>query len=651
MNFQKSACLSLSLTILITAAGCQAPASRTAVPSERTPVTMLYSLPLPQFEALVEETYPDIDLQVEATTMATINGDSERRLRNGHGTDLVVTTMPTGAVKDALMDLSAEAFVENYQATTMNPVMIEGQTRYLPLPGQYTAYILNKTLMEKLGRQLPETNQDILAMFDAGKQQQLGIGEDGSMFGLFVVDPAYVGTYIIGTQIPDFLGNMEGIKWMADFEKKNARFAGEWDDRLDTLLTLVDRGYLNSNALALTKTNVIPIVDRMLDNTLLLSYGNVRLLTQLNRMSEENEYVMLPFLSDSGNQPWVISSPDAYIAVNGSLETEGRQDVLEAALRVLDLLSTQRGQDAWIQDTSATISYLNGYQSDSQTVPPGLENCVEGGYMYNLQMPSNIIQYFGKNMISVLDGKEEMADALAAVDQYWLNGSEEIDYDQSVVGSVSEDLLYENYNTRLEETALGNLVADAVAAYSGADLAVVNGGGIRASLYAGDVLGADLMAVCPYDNTIIVVEAKGSVISQMLENGISQTLRSDNIPGGRFLQVSGLHYTYRPMTAERPAELLEVTLADGSQLQPEHMYTLAINNYMAGSSGYLDNNGDGYTMLNLYSDTVPIASDITLLRETTATYRDALKTYFYNHRNEKITARLEGRITVIKEAR
>ena len=47
----------------------------------------------------MEKEYPEIDLQVEMTTTATMNGDSERRLRKGHGTDLVVTTMPTGEVK------------------------------------------------------------------------------------------------------------------------------------------------------------------------------------------------------------------------------------------------------------------------------------------------------------------------------------------------------------------------------------------------------------------------------------------------------------------------------------------------------------------------------------------------------------------------
>lgn len=636
------------LCLLLGTTGCQSDPTPPDT-KEKTVVTMMYNIPLPQFEALVEETYGDIDLQVESTTSATINGDSERRLRNGHGPDLVITTLPTGGVQDYVLDLSAETFAADYQATALSPIMIDGQTRYLPLPGQYAGYILNKTLAEQLGYAQPASRGELIALMDAGKTQGVGIGPDGAMFGLNTVDSAAVGSYIMGTLVPDFLGTMDGIKWTEGFQSGTVGFSGVWEHSLDTLVTLVERGYLNASALAVTKTNVIPVRDRMLEGTMLVVYGDVRLFDQLEHMSDSYEYTILPFFSDAGNHPWVLSWPAAYIGINAALSTEGNEAALEACRRVLTLLSTQEGQAAWIADTSATTSYLTGFTATGDAAPDGLADCIADGYVYNLQMPSNIIQFFGANMISVLDGKLEMSEALAAVDDYCMNGSDAVDYDQSVVGSVVEDLLYENYNTRQEETAIGNLVADAAAEYVEADLAAINGGGIRASLYQGDVLGADLAAVCPYDNKIILVEAKGSVILEMLANGVSQTQRRENVPAGRFLQVSGLHYSYQPMEADTPAELLSVTLADGSPLDPDASYRLAIVNYMAGSSGYLDNNGDNYTMLNLYSDTTPKAEGVTLLKETEASLADALRTYFQRHQDEPVTAELEGRITVVND--
>lgn len=410
--------------------------------------------------------------------------------------------------------------------------MLDGKTYYLPLPGQYSGYILNTTLAEQLADTIPASGQELLALLDAGREQGVGIGEDGSMFGIDSVDIAAIGTFLIGIQVPDFLGLIDGIQWMSNLQAGTATFSGVWDHCLDNLLQCVERGILNPQALSLKEVNALPIEARMLDGTLLLCYGNARLFTILCEKSDYYDYTMMPFLSDHGNPPWTISSPDGYIGINAALAAPEKKTEFEACQRVLDLLSTQEGQNAWIADTQATNSYLTGYLDEENQVPAGLETCVENGYVYDLQMSSNIVQYFGSRMISVLNGKTEMADALAEIDQYRMEGSEAVDYDQSIVGSVAEDLLYENYNTRREETTIGNLVADAVAEYADAQIAVVNGGGIRASLYQGDVLGADLAAVCPYSNTIVLVEAEGRVIEAMLENGISQTIRDSEIPAG-----------------------------------------------------------------------------------------------------------------------
>lgn len=626
--------------------GCSSLSDSPTKPKKQIAISMMYPMKLEHFEELVENTYPDIDLQVEMTTTATMNGDSERRLRNGHGTDIVVTTLPTGEVKDYVLDISAESFATSYQGSVAAPVMIEGQTRYLPLPGQYVGYILNKTLVEQLGKTIPVSNMDLTDIFEAGREQGIGIGEDGAMFGLTVVSPASVGSYIIGTQVPDFLGTAEGIKWMSEFDQGNAGFDGVWNDSLDLLFEWTKSGYLSSGTLSLKDKNAMPIEERMLNGTLILSHGNVQLLTALNNRSSQYEYMMLPYLSSEGNAAWVISEPDGYVGINKSLSQKEDDGRLDACMRVLELFSTPEGQAAWMEDTTSIYSYLSDFKTAQELVPQGIADCVEKGYIYDLQMSSNIIRYFGKTMISVLDHRMELEDALAAVDDYCRNGSEEVDYDQSVVGSVESDLLYENYNTRREETAIGNLIADAVREYTQADIAVVNGGGIRASLYKGDVLGEDLDAVCPYGNKIILVEAKGEVIVSMLQNSISETAREDVVPAGRFLQVSGLSYEYRPQEGGQQAQLISVSLEDSSELDPESWYSLAITDYMAGSSGYLDHNGDGYTMLNLYSDTVPKADNIRLVKETEASYTDALKQYFSSHAEEPIQAKLEGRITV-----
>ena len=87
-----------------------------------------------------------------------------------------------------------------------------------------------------------------------------------------------------------------------------------------------------------------------------------------------------------------------------------------------------------------------------------------------------------------------------------------------------------------------------------------------------------------------------------------------------------------------------MTLPDGTDLDPNAGYQVAVTDYMAGSKTYAEDNGDGFTMLNYYDDTVP-KGNVKLIKETGLLYRDALAQYFEKHQDSAVDAGLEGRIT------
>ena len=152
---------------------------------------------------------------------------------------------------------------------------------------------------------------------------------------------------------------------------------------------------------------------------------------------------------------------------------------------------------------------------------------------------------------------------------------------------------------RNAETNLGDLCADAYRDQSGADIAFVNGGGVRTNLKAGDITLGDILKVHPFGNAMCVVEATGQQILDALEFG------ARNVPGenGGFLQVSGLTYeihTYIESTATTDSNgmftgvtgeyRVKNVLVDGKPLELDKVYTLASHNYM------LKNGGDGFNM-------------------------------------------------------
>ena len=609
---------------------------------EKIVVSMLYTNELPSLEKLVETTYEDIDLQIERNAAGTIDGEMERRLRNGHGSDIVVSTLATGDVLNYLADLSADEYISAYQSGIMQKTSRDGKNLFIPLPAQYYGYIYNVTLAQENGLAVPTTQDELLAMLKKAKEDQVGTDENGSNFAVNGT-PSATATFAIATKIPDFFGLSEGVRWLDDMKNGKATFQGELETCLDLPMELIEQGYMDPLPFTAV-SNAVPILQKMSDREMLVAFDNVMMLDNIRKNSDD-EFDMLPMLSDEGNPAWTVSAPTAFLGINKALAEEGSEARLDACRRILGLLSTTEGQNAFMMDNGAAYSYLTDYKPASDTVPNGIKDCIENGYSYNISISNDFMRYFGNRCNAVLCGQKDVETAFAEVDEYMQDGSSQT---ATLIGTLDHDMIVENYNVRLEETEIGNLISDAIREIIGVDIAVVNGGSIRGSLYEGDVYSYDLDYVCPYQNHIIVLEVNADVIRSMLSNGLSAMARAD-VPGGRFLNVSGLHYSFTPPAGGQPAQLVDVTLPDGSPLDEKAVYTLAVTDYMAGAAGYVDNNGDGFTMLNVYSDEVPKEENVKLVRETDETFSSILEKYIISHNDEEIASQIEGRITSVKE--
>ncbi len=627
------------LIVSLCLSGC-ASAEHEASGEDKIVVTMMYTSELPHLEEFVETTYDDIDLQIEWNVAGTIDGETERRLRNGHGSDIVVSTLAAGDVLNYLADLSADQYISSYQSGIMRKTAWDGKNYFIPLPAQYYGYIYNVTLARENGLAVPTTQDELLAMLGEAKAGHIGTDENGSDF---VVDgvPANTAAFVIATQIPDFFGRSEGIMWLDDLKNGKASFQGSLEGSLDLPLAMIEAGYMDPLPFS-PVTNAAPVLAKMSSGEMLMAFDNVAMLDQI-RQNSSDEFDMLPVFSSEGNPAWTVSTPTAFLGINRTLTEEGNEAKLDACRRILGLISTPEGQDTFMMDNGAAYSYLVDYTPASDIVPAGIRDCVENGYNYNISMSNDFMRYFGDRCNAVLCGQKDIASAFAEIDGYMQGGSQS----GTLIGTISHDMIVENYNVRLEETEIGNLVADAVKEIAEADMAAVNGGSIRGSLYEGDVYNYDLDYVCPYENHIVILSVDADVIRKMLANGLSAMKRSDQVPGGRFLNVSGLKYSFLPPEGDTPAQLVDVTLPDGSPLDENAVYTLAVTDYMAGVNGYYDNNGDGFTMLNVYDNDTPQGAGVELVRETAYTFSDALEAYIVRHHDEEIASQKEGRITAV----
>lgn len=176
---------------------------------------------------------------------------------------------------------------------------------------------------------------------------------------------------------------------------------------------------------------------------------------------------------------------------------------------------------------------------------------------------------------------------------------------KNVVAQTTVDLTILDVATgdryvRNGETNLANLCADAYRFVTGAEIGIINGGGVRDSILEGNITYADILRIQPFGNEICVVELSGQTILDALEFGA----RLYPLESAAFLQVSGIRYeidTKVPSgvkttddgmfdSVEGEYRVKNVTV-EGLPLDLEHYYTLA------GPDYFLKKGGDGFTML------------------------------------------------------
>ncbi len=154
------------------------------------------------------------------------------------------------------------------------------------------------------------------------------------------------------------------------------------------------------------------------------------------------------------------------------------------------------------------------------------------------------------------------------------------------VGITNADLDGRGGNVRTGEATLGNLITDAMRDSVKADVALLNGGGIRGDrLYpAGTTITQrNIMEEMPFGNVTMLLAVRGSDLRAALENGVSRVQDYE----GRFPQVSGMSFVFDPK-APAGHRIVEVKVG-GAPLDSKKTYKLATNDYVATG-------GDGYAM-------------------------------------------------------
>ncbi|MGL4637581.1 MAG: bifunctional metallophosphatase/5'-nucleotidase [Beijerinckiaceae bacterium] len=294
---------------------------------------------------------------------------------------------------------------------------------------------------------------------------------------------------------------------------------------------------------------------------LMSSSGDIKFLDEMACVREQSKA-----LKDAG--------ADMVVAVT---HTDFTRDLEIARSRLVDVLLTGHDHDLRVVYDNRTVMVESGE---------------EGEYVTAVDIYATIAERDGKRTVTwlprfrVIDSGTVTPDpeALAIVKKYEGELSRELDVD---LGTTAVDLDSRSASVRSQETAIGNLIADAMRASTNADVAITNGGGIRGNKQypAGSkITRRDILTELPFGNATSMVEVTGKDIKDALENGVSQI---DN-RAGRFPQVSGMVVTVDTKAAVG-SRIASITIA-GKPIDPAAWYKVATNDFMVGG-------GDGYGAL------------------------------------------------------
>ncbi len=480
------------------------------------PLTITYSSGIDALEALVQESYPEIDLEVYPYTGRNWSRFTCDQMITGEMPDIYNTTLAwlnyPEEMKAHLLDLSSYAFTDLYDPNLLAQQEVDGGL-YL-LPGNYYVYSLayNATLFEEHGWKVPESFEELEALapeIEAAGVDLASTNTDSAGQGF---------QYMCNLADTIDLTSLKGVKWQRDFLSGNATAEEGFGEAMDYMQKWIDLGMLEGSEARGGRRGFEVFTE---GNTAFM-VGGVDRWTQ-NEDGTGDRYEPMPYLSMDGTNNMYITMMSKNFGLSAKLAEPGNEQKLEDALHVMEVLSTFEGQNTFNNYNSSSISSLRGWTIDEANPLAPCMELLQAGQSAPLLYTGweGFLAEVGGKVLDYLNGKCTGDDVLALTDELCAKFLENGAYSYSEV-----DRSYSG-----EETAMltGRIFGDAV----GADCALISvdrlqadgriqdGAGICGYMMPLPLTDERIVSVIPtgWNGTIQTVTLSGKQINEYMEKG------------------------------------------------------------------------------------------------------------------------------------
>ena len=578
--FYKMIICCLCLTLVLVLSGCQNTTTQNdiltqkATASGKTQITILvkYAFSINTFEKAIEEKFPNIDI-VQVGNYTSDRGIDEYAARMEHDdlTDIVMTwPLDVGSEywEDRLIDLSGMSFTSNYNTSMLNQISQDGKLYYLPGPSQIRGIVYNKTLFKEKGWSVPTDYDSFIKLcqtIEASGMRSLQLGFKNSE----VFDTAFDGYGYSSS-----FSSLQDAQWLNSYNEGTGSFGDQYGNAIDTFQEMTAAGIFKTSDLDVDYSDrEVMLFNRgcaMIEDSVLLA----RMGYDYNGCTDE--FGLMPFFNKGDNADWARLYMVCYIGLNKHLTESANKEKYDLVKQIMEYISTTDGQKALAGDTGGMFSSLKGTSLPEVNELSDLVSTLEAGRFAIFPELKNAQTALREGLAGLLKGTLTKEQLIAQVDA--ANKSGVAAKEEEAIGTANKDFT-------LIDT--GSYICDVLTKKSGSEIALYldngkdglyNGKGVSGRFYNGDITMKDINRISPdLKSGDAGVLWNVTITGKNLINTLEKSIIIENSKKGWFYYFSGLKVEFNP-TAEMGHRIKKITLSDGTAIEDDKKYTVAISN-------------------------------------------------------------------------
>lgn len=536
------------IAVLFTGCGSENKTDQNAGTTENhEPITL--NVPYQNIDAFIDkvhEKYPEIKIEPVSYCGQNTTAWMRAMLKSGELPDIYFSTIystENDEVSDKLLDLSGYAFTDQYVQARLREVTVNGAVYMLPFSYSCIGVTYNKTLLEENGWELPTSLKEMEAL----KPKVEAAGYD------FCTDliqyPGYGFQYLCNILDTDFISTTEGIQWQSDYlsGKANVSDTPRMLESMNLLERWKELGLLTDQKSSPADSETKTVYK---EGKTLFCVGNSN---DLTKEGAADEYKLMPYLSEDGDQNVFILNVNRYVGLNKKLADAGNEQKLEDAQHILEVLSTEDGMWALHDQRGSALLPLNDVKVEPSSYYSDVVEELNSGHTAPFIYAGwdNVIVPIGEKMLDYISGKVSLQDVIACIDE-----------EQSMLNQTE---VYTTVTETLHTDDCAKLIGIGFAQAAGADAALISEGeyhtgakdmnydGVNGSLFAIPVTDQEIVSILPtgWNNNIQTVQLSGARIKELKKTGYDK-------------HADGNPFPYELVTKE------------GTELEDDKMYTVAV---------------------------------------------------------------------------